>query len=281
MCIPQGMHSDTELDLLGPIPTTELGGLPISRLGMEDTLSLLRRWAGELRPRRVATANVDFLRNASLQPGLRSALRSADMITADGFPLVALSRLLGEPIVERVAGSDLVPALAPGLARDGRSVFLLGGRPGVAEAAGQRLQAVAPGLRIAGTAAPFIDWSSEDQVRPLAQRIARTQADVLLVALGSPRQEHFLERWLGESGCRLGIGVGATLDFLAGQQKRAPKVLRSVGLEWAHRLLQEPRRLGGRYAADAAFLGSLVSRELQLAFSDVRTRAALDQNPLR
>lgn len=232
---------------------------------MAATLKVITAWAGGDTPRRVATANVDFLRNATRVPGLRTALRSADLVTADGFPLVVLSRLIGRPIHERVAGSDLVPLLARSLASEGHSVYLLGGRPGVGRQAARRLQQLAPDLVVAGISAPFINWSDDDAARAVARDIRASGARVVLVALGSPTQELFLERWLEHTGCSVGIGVGATLDFLAKPGSRAPRWMQRLGLEWAHRLLREPRRLAGRYALDAAYLARLTSREVRLS----------------
>lgn len=251
----------------------ELGGVPVSCLGMADTLSLLADWAGGDEPRRVATANVDFLRNASKHKGLRTALRTSDLVTADGFPLVVLSRLLGRPIMERVAGADLVPMLAPHLAERGHSVFLLGGGPGVAVQAAQRLEQLAPGLEIAGVACPFIDWSNDAEAEAVARRIRRSGADVVLVALGSPRQELFLTDWLETTGCKLGIGVGGTFDFLANPTSRAPRWIQDLGFEWAHRLFREPRRLASRYVLDAAYLAQLATLEIRASLGPRRAHA--------
>ena len=247
--------------------TIVLGDVPIARLGMEETLDLLTDWAGGDRPRRVATANVDFLRNASRHRGLRTALRSADLVTADGFPLVVLSRIVGAPIAERVAGADLVPALARRLATSGHSIYLLGGREGVGRDAARALQKSAPGLNVAGVSSPFIDWSDEAQASAVARDVRASGAQAIFVALGSPRQELFLSRWLAETGCALGVGVGGTLDFLAQPERRAPRWIQAMGFEWAHRLCLEPRRLAGRYLADAAYLARLSVAELRSSFS--------------
>lgn len=234
-----------------PVPTVELGGIPVSRLGFEDTIALILRWMEEGQPRRVATANLDFLELSHRDPELHEALRTADLVTADGTPLVWLSRMHKRPIDERVAGSDLVPRLFAECARAGRSIYVFGGMPGVGEEVVQRMGERFPDLRIAGQSSPMVDLGDEVGCRRIAQEIRRTEPDLILVALGCPKQDLFLARYAHVIGRGVGIGIGATLDFLAGKVQRAPAWLGPLCLEWVYRLAQEPRRLGGRYARDA------------------------------
>lgn len=246
-----------------PVPTRDIDGIAVSQLDMESTLELMRTWLGEERPRRVATANVDFLRLASEREDLRRCLLTADLVTPDGTPLVWLSRLLGGSVHERVAGSDLVPRLVGLAARDGRPVYFLGGQDGVGELAAIKLAELYPDLRIAGVAEPFCDWDDPGQAGAVADEIRASGADLLLVALGCPKQELFLERYLERSGARVGVGIGATLDFVAGRLRRASPALGRMGLEWAWRLALEPQRLAGRYARDLRYLSRLGARLLR------------------
>ena len=247
------------------VPTIHLEGVPVSRLGFAETLSLLTDWlhdeTGSHHSRRVATANADFLYRARHDEQLREALRTADLVTADGWPLVAASRFRGEEIAERVAGSDLLVPLCAAASMANRSVFLLGGQDGVAAAAAKVLQESFADLWIAGTAEPFIRLDDEVGCARVAREVADSGAALLIVALGCPKQELFLHRWLAHTGCSLGIGVGASLDFLVGRSKRAPGWAQKLHLEWLHRALSEPGRLGSRYAKNLPFVLGMLWRE--------------------
>lgn len=231
----------------GSWPISRLSGIRVSRLDQHQTLELLERWMGEDRPRRVATANVDFLQRAGADSALRNALQTADLVTADGAPLVMWSRMLGESIPERVAGSDLIEPLAARAARDGRRVFLLGGLAGAAKDTARLLMEQNPSLRLAGFSDVRVDLDDEFLCRRIAADVRATGAHLLLVGLGSPKQELFLQRYLEMTGARVGIGVGASFDFLSGRVRRAPKWLQKLGLEWAFRAATDPKRLGLRY----------------------------------
>ena len=231
-----------------------LGGVPVARLGQEDTLEQLADWSVGARFRRVATANVDFLAQASENAELRSALATADLVTADGQPLVWLSKICREPIEERVTGADLVLPLVQRATERGASIFLLGGSPRVNPLVEERLREAAPGLQVAGSYSGRVDLDDERGVEHVIELVRRSGAEILLVALGCPKQDLFLSRHGERTGARLGIGVGATFEFLASTKKRAPKILRRIGMEWLFRALQEPGRLMKRYAGDAFYL---------------------------
>ncbi len=241
----------------GIIPEVQLDALRVSRLGFDETISLIDRWLGETTPRQVATANLDFLEVTSHHDELRSTLSRSAIITADGQPLVWLSRLLEKPIAERVAGSDMVMPLIAVAEERGSSVFLLGAADGVGERAAQIMREKHPGLNIVGVASPMIDLNDEEGCLATAQLIRESGADLLIAALGTPKQEIFLGKYLENFGCKVVIGVGATLDFISGRVKRAPIMWQRFGVEWLYRFLQEPRRLGGRYARDVSYLTRL------------------------
>ena len=240
--------------------TIQLDGIPVSRLDFEATVAQLRTWMGGETPRRVATANADFLRLARSRPALRDALGTCDLVTADGMPLVWLGRLAGRPIAGRVAGVDLVDRLLAVAAEDGRRVYLLGGAAGAAQDVADQYRVRHPSLCIAGAEAPRVDLADDAGCRALAARVRATRADLVFVALGCPKQELFLERYLTELDCRVGIGVGGSFEMLSGRLKRAPRWLQGSGFEWAFRMLQEPRRLTRRYARDFLCLCRLAWR---------------------
>jgi N-acetylglucosaminyldiphosphoundecaprenol N-acetyl-beta-D-mannosaminyltransferase len=238
-------------------------GLPIDRLTSSEAVDRVEQLVDASRavgrPHRVATVNLDFVTRASRSPELLHLLQGFDLLLADGMPLVWASRLQGRPAPERVTGADLVGPLAQRIAARGFRLGLLGGDPGVAAAAGAALLARTPGLDVRVWECPWID-DVESMDRGLLDDVAAARPDVLLVALGHPKQEWWSARWAGEVGAGVTIGVGATLDFLAGRRRRAPRWMQCLGLEWLHRVAQEPRRLGPRYAADGSRLDVLRPR---------------------
>lgn len=228
-------------------------GVPVDTLNMTETLDRLEEMVDAGRKEgtghQVATVNVDFIVKSLRDPELRYLLQGADMATADGMPLVWAARLLGVPLKARVAGADLTPALAARAAERGWSIYLLGAGPGVAAEAARILQERYPGLIIAGIHSP--PKSSVLEMDPgIIAEIKACQPDILLVAFGNPKQE----KWIGMHGRELGVpvmmGVGGSLDFIAGMTRRAPGWMQRMGLEWLFRLAQEPRRLWRRYAVD-------------------------------
>ena len=253
----------------GRLPTVVLGGVPVARLGVESTLSLMGTWLeDEVGTRRVATANLDFLEIAQHDDALQHCLATADIVTADGEPLIWLSRLRGQPIPERVAGADFVPLLVGEAAQRGKSVYFLGGADGVAEEAIEVLRKDYPDLVVAGSSEPFLDLADAGACRQVALEVAASGADLVLVALGCPKQDFFIERYIDLMNCRVAVGVGGTFNFIAGRIKRAPEFLRRSGLEWVHRLAMEPRRLVMRYWRDGVcFLKLVVRILLERAFN--------------
>jgi N-acetylglucosaminyldiphosphoundecaprenol N-acetyl-beta-D-mannosaminyltransferase len=249
-------------------------GIPVDELTLESAVNRIAAMARcrDGRARLVSTLNVDFLVSSlgtaltrPRHPELFEVLRASDLVTADGFPIVWLSRILGRPLPGRVCGSDLVPALAERAAQQGFSIFLFGGGDGVAEEAAQTLQARYPGLRIAGTAAPRVTTSgaelantAEDD-RKLLEQIHESGADLLLVGLGNPKQELWFNRNRGQLRVPVSIGVGGSFEFITGGVRRAPRVWQRLNLEWVYRILQDPARLWKRYALGIGKLTALAA----------------------
>ncbi|WOJ92168.1 WecB/TagA/CpsF family glycosyltransferase [Congregibacter variabilis] len=249
-------------------------GIPVDNLTLDSAVERIIAMASSKdgRARLVSTLNADFLVNClgtalsrPRHPELLEVLRSSDLVTADGFPIVWLSRLLGRPIKERVCGSDLVPAIAERAAQEGLSIFLLGGASGVAAEAGRVLEACYPGLRIAGTAAPFVKTtgrdlaSAVDDDRALLEEIHASKADILLVGLGNPKQELWFNRNRKQLKTPVSIGVGGTFEFVIGTVRRAPAAWQSMNLEWVYRILQDPARLWKRYSKGLFKLSALAT----------------------
>lgn len=251
------------------LPTVILGGVPVTRLGLKPTLSVFAEWLEDAgRCRRAATANLDFLEIAGDNDELRNCLATADIVTADGEPLIWLSKLRGQPITERVAGADFVPLLVGEAARLGKSVYFLGGEDGVAQEAIDVLKERYPKLIVAGHSSPMVHLDDETGCEAIAEQVADTQADLVLVAFGCPKQDLFIERYLDTMDCRLAVGVGGTFNFIAGRIARAPAFMQRTGIEWIHRLAMEPRRLLGRYIRDGlCFLRLSATIVLSRSFS--------------
>jgi N-acetylglucosaminyldiphosphoundecaprenol N-acetyl-beta-D-mannosaminyltransferase len=236
---PNGNAATDRIDVMG------LGLNPISERGAIATaLSGLAAGHGGW----ICPANLDVLRQVTAAPELRSMLDGADLIVADGMPLLWASRLQGEPLPERVAGSSLITTLPTAAAAEGRRVFLLGGNPGAADAAAEVLRAATPGLQICGTLCP--PHGFEQDATQLARIEASLRADgpdIVFVALGFPKQERLIVRLRRVLPAAWFVSVGISFSFVSGEVARAPAWMQRAGLEWVHRLGHEPRRLAHRY----------------------------------
>jgi len=232
-------------------------GIPVDHVNMTDALERIMTMVDEYevdgKNRLVATANVDFIVNShdnkqeKIAEELRSTLRNADMVTADGMPLVWLSQMLGRPLEERVTGADMVPALAEKAAREGKSIYFFGGIDGSAKQTAQILSDRYPGLKVAGYSAPMIDLDDEIENKIEIARINITEPDILLIALGNPKQELWFNRFKRYLKVPVSMGIGGTFEFIAGMTSRAPEWMQRVGLEWIYRMTQDPKRLVRRY----------------------------------
>ncbi len=194
----------------------------------------------------VFTPNVDHIVNVERSAELRAVYATASLSVVDGQPVVWASRLLGAPLPEKVSGSDLVPALLERAAQKRYRVYLLGGAPGVAEEAGTLLRS--RGVEVVGVDGSRVALSpkpGEDD--PIVDRIAAARPDLVLVALGNPKQELFIHRCQERLGAAVCLAVGGALDFITGRVPRAPRWMQFSGLEWLYRLAKEPRRLARRY----------------------------------
>ncbi len=211
-------------------------------------------------PSYMATVNLDFVMQARRDPEMQRILLEADLVTADGDPLVRTSGLFGPRLRQRVTGSDLVPMLAGACADEGLKIFLLGGADGVAEKTAAVLKIRNPGLKICGTYAPPVTGLLDMNHGEILRRLRLAKPDLLLVAFGAPKQEKFINLHFRSWGIPLAVGVGATFDFIAGVQKRAPSFMQKWGLEWLWRLGSDPRRLFRRYASNLLFLVSTLKR---------------------
>lgn len=196
----------------------------------------------------VVTHNLDHLRLLRRDARFRTVCDQASLRVADGMPLIWASRLAGTPLPQRVAGSSLISSLSAAAAREGLSVFLLGGDPGAAEGAAAVLRGRHPDLRCAGTLCPPFGFEHDAAMMAEIRRVlAEARPDIVYVALGAPKQEIVIAMLRDAVPRAWWLGVGISFSFLCGQVRRAPQWMQKVGLEWLHRLCQEPRKLGKRY----------------------------------
>jgi N-acetylglucosaminyldiphosphoundecaprenol N-acetyl-beta-D-mannosaminyltransferase len=238
-----------------------IGEIWIDQLTLAEALDSIELLVDAGRGGAVFTPNTDHLVTAEEDAELREAYAGADLALVDGMPVVWASRLLGTPLPERVSGADLTPLLLERAAGRGLRVYLLGGQPGVAAKAAERLRG--RGVAIAGTASPFIGLGAQPDEDEVVAQVRAARPDLVLVALGAPKQERFIHRRARQLAPAVCIGVGATLDFLAGTVRRAPRWMSRAGLEWLFRLIQEPRRLARRYLLNDPRFALIVWRTLQ------------------
>jgi N-acetylglucosaminyldiphosphoundecaprenol N-acetyl-beta-D-mannosaminyltransferase len=220
-------------------PRRELLGTTVHAIGLDVALRWLRDRIAGRTPGYVVTLNGALLVQTARDPTLRSVVNDAAMVTADGIGVVLVARILGVSGIQRLAGIDLASAACAQAAVHGHRIYLLGASPGVAEAAADALRARHPAIQIAGTHHGFF---AADEEAAVIAGIQRAHPDLLLVALGAPRQEQWMHRWTGTLEVPVAIGVGGSLDVLAGRVRRAPKWIRLIGMEWLFRALLEPRR---------------------------------------
>lgn len=267
-------------------PRLQLGEVPVDRVTFEGALDAIAALVEGGHGGTVLTPNVDHVVLAGEDDRFRGAYSKADLSLADGMPVVWAAAAMGEPVPEKISGSDLTVPLMALAAQRGWRVFLLGGADGVAARAAQNLIAQFPTLKVVGTASPRIPAgdpharkaapvetspaaaapnagdpplrnrrAGEHVRREVVESIKASRPDIVLVGLGAPKQELWIHEAAAELAPAVLLGVGASIDFVAGTAKRAPAWMSRVGLEWSYRLAQEPRRMWRRYLVrDPKFL---------------------------
>ena len=185
------------------------------------------------------TPNPEFLLEARTNAAFRQTLLDADLVLADGIGVIYSAKILGRPLKGKVTGIDFAQRLLRWMAAQGKRLFLLGAKPGVAELAAAHLKDAYPGLIVCGTRDGYLT-----QDAPVVEDIRACAADVCFVCLGAPKQELWMAKNGPETGCSLMVGLGGALDVFAGVVERAPEAYQKLGLEWLHRLIKEPRRFG-------------------------------------
>lgn len=225
----------------------EVLGCAVDNLSMAETLDRIGELIATGRPHQHVVINADKVVKAARDPALARIIANCDLVNADGMPVVWASRVLGQPLKERVTGVDLFFRLLERAERSGWRVYFLGARQEVVDEVVRRATARHPALRVAGVHDGY--WTAADE-DALVTQIAGSRADILFVAIPSPRKEEFLARHQARMKVPFAMGVGGTFDVAAGRVKRAPRWMQDSGLEWFYRFLQEPRRMFRRYFVD-------------------------------
>lgn len=230
------------------LPTIDLCGVEFQRVTESQCVAHIMGASAAGEGGWVVTPNVDILRRCTRESAARRVVEAASMVVADGMPLIWASRLQGTPLPERVSGSHLIWSVSAACADTGRSLFLLGGDSGTADAAATVLKSRHPQLNICGTHfPPFGFMERESQIHAIIQAIQDAEPDIVLVALPFPLGELLIERLRVQFPQTWFVGVGVSFSFVCGAVRRAPQWMQRSGLEWMHRLVQQPRRLAKRY----------------------------------
>ena len=223
----------------------------VNNLDMEETVAAVEQMIASDRKSYVVAINVDVVMKIEEDPYLKKVVDEADMVLVDGKPLVWISKLHGNPVKAKISGSDLVPVLCQKAAEKGYRIFILGGKDGVAKVAETRLQRMYPEIQIAGVYAPPFGFEKDaEELNHINTMITDAHPDILITCFGCPKQEKWIYENIDKYDAKVSVCAGATVDFLAGTVKRAPKWMSDHGLEWLYRFMQEPRRLFKRYFID-------------------------------
>jgi N-acetylglucosaminyldiphosphoundecaprenol N-acetyl-beta-D-mannosaminyltransferase len=230
------------------LPTQSVIGFPISAMSFNEQVNTIIQWAEVRMSRMVCVANVHMLMEGHWNAKFAQVLLKADLLTPDGMPLVWIARLMKGQSQDRVAGMELMQALARQAQAKKVSLFLLGAKPEMLLQIRQRLAQEFPGLQVTGMLSPPFRPLSEEEEAAIANEINASGAGLVFVSLGCPKQECWMGKHRGQVKAVM-VGLGGAFSVYAGEKQWAPELIRRYGLEWCYRLMQEPRRLWKRYAS--------------------------------
>ena len=223
----------------------------INNVTMSETIAAIEQMIAKDKKSYIVAINVDVVMKIENDPYLKQVVDNADMVLVDGKPLIWISRLYGKPLKAKISGSDLVPLLCEVAAQKKYTIFIIGGKEGVAEQAKRKLEEKLPEIKIVGTyAPPFGFEKNEIELNTINRKISEVHPDLLISCFGCPKQEKWIYENISKYEAKVSICAGATVDFLAGNVNRAPRWMSEHGLEWFYRFLQEPKRMFKRYFVD-------------------------------
>lgn len=233
----------------------------VDNVDMPETIAAIEQMIASDKKSYVVAINVDVVMKIENDPELKRVVDEADMVLVDGKPLVWISKIHGNPVKAKISGSDLVPLLMSVAAEKGYSVFIIGGKDGIAEQAKQKLTEKHKAINIVGTYAPPFGFEKDEaELKKINEMITVAHPDLLIACFGCPKQEKWIYENYQKYDAKVSICAGATVDFLAGNVKRAPKWMSEHGLEWFYRFLQEPGRMFRRYFIDDVKILGLVRK---------------------
>ena len=228
-------------------PYAEVLGVRVSAINMERALNLADRWITSGCPGYICASSVHGVMEAQSDSELMRVFNQAFLNIPDGMPMTWVGRLQGRHQMDRVFGPDFMAAMCALSVQRGYRNFLYGGKPGVAQELTNKLLQRFPGLQIVGTYTPPFGALTQEQETELSNQIAESKPQILWVGISTPKQEHFMAQYVDRFKVPLAVGVGAAFDFHSGRLRDSSEWIKRTGLQWLHRLMQDPRRLWRRY----------------------------------
>ena len=223
----------------------------INNVTMPETIAAIEQMIETRKKSYVVAVNVDVVMKIENDSHLKKIVDEAEMVLVDGKPLVWISKIHRKPLKAKISGSDLVPLLCEKAKEKGYSIFIIGGRDGIAEKAKCNLERDLPGIKVVGTYAPPLGFEKDEkELDKINTMISDVHPDILITCFGCPKQEKWIYENYRKYDAKVSICAGATVDFLAGNVKRAPRWMSEHGFEWFYRFLQEPNRMFKRYFID-------------------------------
>lgn len=240
----------------------EMFGIEFDNISMNEAIQRIEILIEEKVPAFILTPNVDHIVKLQVDSEFKFIYGKASMIVADGAPIIWAARLLGMPLKEKISGSDLLPKVCEMAEKNGLRVFFMGGRPGAADSAKVIMEKLYPEIQIVGTDCPPFGFEKDKNANiTICEKIKNVRPDILFVGLGAPKQEKWIYNNYSQIGVPVSIGIGVSLEFIAGMVKRAPVWMQRNGLEWLWRLMMEPRRLWKRYLIEDTKFFSILLKE--------------------
>lgn len=223
----------------------------VNNVNMNEAITSIDEMIASGRKSYVVAINVDVVIKIENDTYLKKVIDDADMVLVDGKPLIWISNLHKVPVKAKISGSDLVPLLCEHAVEKKYSIFIIGGKDGIADMARKKLEDKHPGIQIEGTYAPPFGFEKDkDELEKINEMISKVHPDLLIACFGCPKQEKWIYENYKKYDAKVSLCAGATVDFLAGNVKRAPRWMSEHGFEWFYRFLQEPKRMFKRYFVD-------------------------------
>lgn len=230
----------------------KLLNIEVDNITMKEAVINIDEMVKRKKPSYVVTPNVDHVVTLEKDLDFRNVYNEAELVVTDGMPLIWISKLGNTPIKEKISGSDLFPEVCKLAAERKYRIFLLGAGEGVGDIAAENIKKKYPGVEISGVySPPFGFEKNEEEVEKIIKLLNESNSDILAVGLGAPKQEKFIYQIKNKINIPVSLAIGATIDFEAGNVKRAPKWMQNNGLEWFYRMTTDPKRLAKRYVVDA------------------------------